>query len=425
MENTVAAIGANNLLFIFSTIAITGIVLGKISEKVKLPDVVLYLIAGIVIGPAFLNLISIESFPIENNLLLTFGSAFILYEGGREIKLKVLNKVKISVGLLASVGVIISTVVVAVAVNKIFNIDFMTSLLIGALIASTDPATLVPVFKQVSIKDKIKQTVVSESAFNDAFGAILVSAVLTIITSGKLSIGENVAELVVMIVVGILVGVIFGYIFSLLICDKKSGVFHKYAPIMSILIVALSYQVATNLHGSGYMAVFIAGLISGNKKVFGLWVPEEDFQSELHFRESLGTLARMGIFVILGTQVNLVALSQYWLPSLIIVLVLMFIARPISVLASTSVDRQAKWSLNEMVFMMWVRETGVIPAALAGIIVSMNLPHADIISSVVFMTILITLVVQASTTKLVAGKLGVLEEEKSTKKQRSVKDAIA
>jgi len=112
MENTATAIAANNLLLIFSTIAIIGIVLGKISEKVKLPDVVLYLIAGIIIGPAFLNLISIKSFPIENNLLLTFGSAFILYEGGREIKLKVLNKVKTSVGLLASLGVIISAVLV-------------------------------------------------------------------------------------------------------------------------------------------------------------------------------------------------------------------------------------------------------------------------------------------------------------------------
>lgn len=423
MENTSAAIATNNLLLIFSAIAITGIVFGKLSEKVKLPDVVLYLLAGIVIGPAFLNLISIESFPIENNLLLTFGSAFILYEGGREIKLKVLNKVKISVGLLSSIGVVISAVVVALAAQKIFNIDFMYALLIGSLIASTDPATLIPVFKQITIKDRLKQTVVSESAFNDAVGAILVSAVLTIITSGKISIGQNAKELLVMIVVGTLVGVILGYIFSLLVCDKKSGIFHQYAPIISVLIVALSYEIATLLHGSGYMAVFIAGLISGNKKVFGLWVPEESFQSELHFRESLSTLARMGIFVILGTQVDMVALSQYWLPSLIIVLVLMFIARPISVIISVLPDREAKWTLKEMLFMMWVRETGVIPAALAGIIVAMNLPNSDVISSVVFMTILITLVVQASTTKLVARKLGVLEEEE-VPKQRKVKGAI-
>jgi NhaP-type Na+/H+ or K+/H+ antiporter len=88
----------------------------------------------------------------------------------------------------------------------------------------------------------------------------------------------------------------------------------------------------------------------------------------------------------------------------------MFIARPISVILCVTPDREAKWSWNEMIFMMWVRETGVIPAALSGIIVSMKLPNADIVSSVVFMTILITLIIQASTTKLVASKLGLLEE---------------
>ena len=89
----------------------------------------------------------------------------------------------------------------------------------------------------------------------------------------------------------------------------------------------------------------------------------------------------------------------------------MFIVRPICVLACTLVDRQAKWKKNEILFMMWVRETGVIPAALSGIIVSTKVPGYEVISSVVFMTIIITLLVQASTTKIVAQKLDVLEDE--------------
>lgn len=411
MENTVEAIATNNLLLIFAAIAITGIILGKLSEKIKVPDVILYLIAGIIIGPAVLNLISIDAYPIENNLILTFGSAFILYEGGREINLKILNKVKLSVGMLATVGVVVSTVVVGVFVGKVFALPIMTALLLGAVVASTDPAALIPVFNQVTIKDKIKQTVVSESAFNDAVGAILVSTLLGVVTSGHLAIGESIAELVISTVVGIAVGVSIGYILSLLISDKKWGIFHSYAPIMSILKVVLAYEIAVRLHGSGYMAVFIAGLIAGNKKLFGLWVPEHDFHSEHNFRENIGSLCRMAIFVVLGTQVNLQALAKYWAPALIVVLVLMFIARPLVVLISTSFDKRANWTFRDKLFMMWVRETGVIPAALSGIIVSMKLPGYEIISSVVFMTILVTLIVQASTTKLVAKKLGVLEEE--------------
>ncbi|MCR1849485.1 MAG: cation:proton antiporter [Paraclostridium sordellii] len=411
MENTMEAIATNNLLIIFSAIVITGIILGKLSEKLKIPDVILYLIAGIVIGPAVLNLISVDSFPIENNLILTFGSAFILYEGGREVNLKVLNKVKVSVGLLATLGVVISTVVVGFATNKIFGLPVMTSLLVGGIIASTDPAALIPVFKQVSIKEKIKQTVVSESAFNDAVGAIIVSTLLTIVTSGSFSVGGSAKELLIAVFVGVIIGVLVGYVFSVLISDKKWGIFHSYAPIISILKVVLAYELATLLHGSGYMAVFIVGLIAGNKKLFGLWVPEEDFQSEYHFRESIASLCRMSIFVVLGTHVDLGALSQYWLPSLMVVIVLMFVARPLVVLVCTLFDIKAKWKMNDKLFMMWVRETGVIPAALSGIVVSMKVPGYEVISSVVFMTILITLIVQASTTKLVAKQLDVLEVE--------------
>ena len=96
---------------------------------------------------------------------------------------------------------------------------------------------------------------------------------------------------------------------------------------------------------------------------------------------------------------------------MIVVLVLMFIARPIVVLVCTAFDKKAAWTKNEKLFMMWVRETGVIPAALSGIIVSTKVPGYEVISSAVFMTIIITLLVQASTTKIVAKKLNVLEDD--------------
>ena len=410
MEGSVEAIAANNLLLIFTMIIVTGIALGRVSEILKIPDVILYLIAGIFIGPAFFNILSIESFPVENNLILTFGSAFILYEGGKEINLKVLNKVKVSVGMLSTVGVVISAAVVGAVATRLFNMPIMTALLLGAVIASTDPAALIPVFKQVKIKDKIKQTVVSESAFNDAAGAILSSALLGIVVSGQFSAMESLKELVVSAGVGVGVGIIVGYILTVLVSNKRVGVFHSYAPIMSVLSVTLAYELATIFHGSGYMAVFMVGLIAGNKKMFGIWLEEDDYQPMLHFTESLATICRMSIFVLLGTQVNIPALVKYWVPSLITVLVLMFVARPLVVLASTVFDKKAQWTFKDMLFMMWVRETGVIPAAVSGLIVAMKVPGYEIISSVVFMTILVTLIVQASTTKLIAKKLGVLEE---------------
>lgn len=212
MENTIEAIATNKLILIFAIIGVIGIVLGRLSEILKIPDVILYLIAGILVGPAVLNIIDMNSFSVANNYILTFGSAYILFEGGKEINLRVLNKVKISVGMLATVGVIVSTIVVGVISKNVFNLPIMTALLLGSVIASTDPAALIPVFRQVNIKDKIKQTVVSESAFNDAVAAILVSTLLGVVTSGEFSAMESIKELLIAAGVGIGVGVIVDYL---------------------------------------------------------------------------------------------------------------------------------------------------------------------------------------------------------------------
>ena len=153
MEASIHTIASNNLLIIFAIVSITGIICSKLSEIIKVPDVVLYLLVGILIGPSFLKFIDIRGFQIENQLILTFGSAFILYLGGKEISLKVLRNVKISVFLLATLGVVISAFIMQQVIGFTFGISAMTALLAGTIIASTDPATLVPIFNQVKIKD--------------------------------------------------------------------------------------------------------------------------------------------------------------------------------------------------------------------------------------------------------------------------------
>ena len=410
MEESIQTIQSNTLLIIFAVVALTGIICSKISDILKIPDIVLYLIAGIIIGPSVLEFINTSNYQVENQIILTFGSAFILYLGGKEISLKVLKDVKVTVFLLSSIGVLVCTLIVSKVVSLSFGVPFLTALLSGAIIASTDPATLVPIFNQTSIKDKIKQTIISESAFNDATGAILTSAVLTIILSGKFSFIENIYELSIMVVVGVVIGVVTGIILLHLINDKPYGIFKDFAPIISILSVIIAYEVATKLGGSGYMACFIVGIINRNKENFRVWLSQKSYDADYYVAETLGTICRMSIFIILGSQVDLSMLGKYFVPSLLVVLSLMFIARPICVILCTVFDRKAKWNKKEILFMMWVRETGVIPAALCGIISTMNVPNNEIISSIVFMTILITIIIQGSTTKIIAKKLGVLEE---------------
>lgn len=404
-----AVVSANELLLLLGVIGIVGIIGGWFSKKIKIPDVVIYLILGILAGPIFFNVINVNAFPVANELILSFGSAFILYEGGHEIKLKILSQVKVTVGLLATVGVVVSMLVVALGVYLVFGAPASSCLLLGAIIASTDPASLIPVFSQIPIVNKLKQTVISESAFNDAVGAVLVTTLISVIVSNEFTFSKSLFELIIMIVIGTLIGASIGLGAEAISSEKRYGIFSDFGPIISVLTVVFAYEIAERLQGSGYMAVFIAGLISGNKKQFGLWTPEESFVSSVHFRENIATLSRMAIFIVLGTRVDLSSLIRYALPSLLIVAILMFIARPLVVLICTFPDKRAQWNKNEIFFMMWVRETGVIPAALSGMVVSMEIPGYEMISSVVFMTILITLLLQASTTKWLAKKLNVLK----------------
>jgi cell volume regulation protein A len=117
---------------------------------------------------------------------------------------------------------------------------------------------------------------------------------------------------------------------------------------------------------------------------------------------------RLFIFILLGSQVDFALMKQYWFGGVIVVLVLMLVARPITVFACALPDRRAKWSLNEMLFMCWTRETGVIPAALAGLLLGMKAPGAQMIASVTFVAVLMTILIQAPTTKWLGKKLKLL-----------------
>jgi len=155
------------------------------------------------------------------------------------------------------------------------------------------------------------------------------------------------------------------------------------------------------------MAVFIVGIICGNKKVFNLSINKNHHDIHISFKAVLITILRIMIFVLLGTQMNFTILAQYWLKATIIVIILMFVARPACVLVSVFFDKKAKWNYKEIIYLMWTKETGVIPAALAGMLISMKIPNAELISAVTFMAIIITLVLQASTAGFLARKLNL------------------
>lgn len=410
---SVAIHSAKQILLVFGIILGAGSLSGLLASKFKVPDVVVFLLVGIGLGPEMSNMVNIKADSVFNQLILIFGSCYILFDGGASLKLKVLKEVWITIVIIATIGVVITVAITGFAANQILGLPLITAMLFGAVIASTDPATLVPVFKQVRIKDRVAQTVMSESAFNDAMGAIVTFALLGVImgTGGDFSLGRASYDLVSNALVGVVVGGVLGYAAAFLIAHEKFSFLMEYAPLVTLMSVAGAYMSAENFHASGFMAVFVFGIMLGNKDVFGFEMEHQEEEKLEDFILTTSLIMRMFIFILLGSQVNFALMGKYLWSGIALVAVLMLIARPVTVFCCALPDRRAKWSLNEMLFMCWTRETGVIPGALAGILVGMKVPGAEIIASITFITILGTIIIQATTTRWLAGKLGLLVED--------------
>jgi cell volume regulation protein A len=261
----------------------------------------------------------------------------------------------------------------------------------------------------VRIKDRVAQTVMSESAFNDATGAIATFAVLAVATgTGDFSVRAVLLDLVKQSSIGIVAGAVLGYAAAWLIAHEKYAFLAEYAPAVTLMAVIGAYLGADGLQASGFMAVFVFGIVLGNKDSFGFRMEPEEARKLDEYVVTTAFLMRMFIFILLGSQVNFELMNRYLAGGVAVVAVFMLIARPAAVFLCAAPDRRAKWSLNELLFMCWTRETGVIPAALAGLLVGLKAPGAEIIASITFIAIMMTILIQATTTRWLGRKLGLL-----------------
>jgi potassium/hydrogen antiporter len=404
---------AKHTLLSCGLILAVGTVAGLLAQKIKVPDVAVFLIAGIAIGPQLLGLIHISADSALNQIILLFGASYILFDGGATLRLEVLKQVWITIVVIATIGVIITAVITGIAAHYILGVPLIVALLLGATLAATDPATLVPIFRQVAIRDRVAQAVMSESAFNDAMGAIVTFGVLAVVMGDeKFSLAWSLFDLLKQSVIGIVAGVVLGYLAALLIAHEKWGFLAEYAPVVTLVAVIGAYFAATGLQASGFMAVFVFGIALGNKEAFGFQMEPGGAQRLSEFVLTTAFIMRLFVFILLGAQVDFTLMSKYWLGGVAVVTVLMLVARPVTVFLCALPDRRARWSFAEMLFMCWARETGVIPAALAGLLLGIKAPGAPLIASVTFVAILMTILIQAPTTEWLGRRLGLLEADK-------------
>jgi cell volume regulation protein A len=403
---------AKHTLMSGGLILAVGTVTGLLAQQARIPDVAAFLVAGMLIGPQALGLIDIKADSALYQILLLFGASYILFDGGASLRFAVMKRVWITIAVFATLGVAITAAITTTAAHFVLGVPWIVAALLGATLAATDPATLVPIFRQVPIRDRVAQLVMSESAFNDATGAILTFGVLSIASgSGEFSLTWSLIDLLKEATIGIVAGIVLGYLAALLIAHERWAFFLDYAPLVTIMAVIGAYFAADGLRASGFMAVFVFGVMLGNKEAFGFKMVDDEARKLDQYVETTALIMRLFIFIVLGSQVDFGLVDRYLFGGVAVVLIFMFVARPATVFLCAPPDRRARWSRNEMLFMCWTRQTGVIPAALAGILLAAKAPGAQMIAAVTSIAILMTILIQAPTTRWLGGRLGLLEKE--------------
>jgi cell volume regulation protein A len=403
---------AKHTLMSGGLILAVGTVAGLLANKLKIPDVAVFLVVGMLIGPEALGLINIRADSALNQILLLFGASYILFDGGASLRFDVLKQVWITILLLATAGVVITALITGVAAYFVLGVPWILALLLGATLAATDPATLVPIFRQIRVRDRIAQMVMSESALNDATGAIFAFSVLAVaMGTREFSLQSALLDLLRQALVGIVAGAVLGYLAALLIAHERWAFLMEYTPVVTLMAVIGAYFAADGLQASGFMAVFVFGVVLGNKDSFGFKMEEGEALKLDQFVATTAFIMRLFINILLGAQVNFALMNQYLLGGVAVVALFVLVARPATVFLCALPDRRARWSLNEMLFMCWTRETGVIPAALAGLMLGAKAPGAPMIASVTFITILMTILIQAPTTQWLSSRLQLAEQD--------------
>jgi potassium/hydrogen antiporter len=404
---------AKHALLAAGLILAIGTAAGLLARQLRIPDIALFLIAGVLIGPQAFGLIDLEAGSPLYQVLLLFGASYILFDGGAALRLDVLRRIWITIAVIATVGVLITAAITGAAAHFLLGAPWLVAMLLGAALAPTDPATLIPIFRQMHVRERLAQMLTCESAFNDPTAAIVTFAILRVAMGvGEFSLAASLLIMLQQAVLGIVAGLVLGYLAALLIAHERWGFLMEYAPLVTLMAVIGAYFAADGVQASGFMAVFVFGIVLGNKNAFGFKMSLAEQQRLDQFVMTTAFIMRLFIFILLGTQVDFRLIDLYLLPGIAVVATFMAVARPVTVFCCALPDRRARWSRNELLFMCWTRETGVIPAALAGILLAVKAPGAELIASVTFIAILMTILIQAPTARWLAGKLDLLEDRK-------------
>jgi cell volume regulation protein A len=404
-------VSAQDVIQTLAILLAAGVVSELLAGLLRLPQMVVLLGAGALLGPGVLDALDLPLESVGVQLLLTLGVSFILFHGGLGLLASVVRPVAVGIGLLAVPGVVLTALVTGTVAALAFDLPFEVGLLIGAVLAPTDPAILIPLFERLRVRPKVSQAIVAESALNDVTGAVLALSVAGFVVEDEGSPASPLAEFVVDLALSTGLGAVFGVALALSISTRRLGIWQESPVIAVLLVVAAAYFTIDYAGGSGYLGAFLAGFIVSNMDELRLGMHSQREQEMRSFASAAADVVVVFVFITLGANLPFDTIPEEALPALATLAGLIFLARPLTVLACLLPDRHGRWRPEEIAFLAWTRETGVVPAALVGVLVAQGVRQESELITVVALAVVVTLVFQATTKAWLARRLGLQEPE--------------
>jgi cell volume regulation protein A len=379
-----------------AVVTLAAILAVRVSAGAGLPSLLIYLLIGVLLGEGGPFAIQFEDAQLAH--ALGFGAlAVILAEGGLTTDWRQMRP-SFRLGLsLATIGVAVSVAVVAVGTHYLLGLPWELAVLLGAICSPTDAAAVFSVLRVVPLPKRLTGALEAESGLNDAPTVVLVGAISTGAAVGEGGLLELSWTILFELVVGGLIGLVCGLVGAWLmrrVALPSSGLY----PIAVMCLAFTAYGAAAAVHASGFAAIYVAALILGNSEL-----PHR--VATRSFAEGVAWLAQIGLFVMLGLLLSpsRIDLSTV-VYALVTGLVLTLVARPLSVVASSVVQRM---SVRDLAFISWAGLRGAVPIVLATIPLAEGVVGADQLFDIVFVMVVVYTLLTGPTLPWVARMLGV------------------
>jgi cell volume regulation protein A len=376
-----------------------GLAASLTAGRLRMPGLVLVLALGMLIGSDGLDLIEFENFKLARQIGVVL-LAFILFEGGLSTGFGEIRPVLRTSVLLATLGTIGTAGLTAVAAAALFDLGSKESLLLGSTVAATDAAAVFAVLRGSTLRRRLARTLEGESGINDPVAVLLVIGCIEAINDESFGVADALWLAFRQLSIGFVVGLAVAgasVLFLRRVRLPSAGLY----PVASIATGALAFGAAQSLDASGFLAVFLAGLVLGT-------VSTPARRTIVTFHDGLAWVAQLGLFLTLGLLVFPHTLDDIALKGAAIAIVTAVLARPI---AAVAVTLGSGFALRERLLLGWAGLRGATPIVFATFPVTAGLHDGRLIFDVAFFVVLLSTVLQGTTIEPVARLLGVTSEE--------------